>query len=64
MERGKTVVRIYSDSEYAVKCVNKYLADWVINDNTAKKNIKYIVDIHDRMKNSPFKMELLHIRAH
>lgn len=54
---------IYSDSEYSVKTFNEWLPKWLI---TKKEylNPDIINETMDHMKNAPFKIVLIHIRAH
>lgn len=57
------VVNIYSDSEYSVKTFNEWLPKWL---KSKKKylNQDIIDEINDHMLNSPFKVNLIHVRAH
>lgn len=54
---------IYSDSEYSVKTFNEWLPKWI---KTKKEymNPDIINEIVDHMRNAPFKIVLVHIRAH
>lgn len=54
---------IYSDSEYSVKTFNEWLPKWL---KTKKEylNPDIINETMDHMKNAPFKIILVHIRAH
>lgn len=58
-----TKLTIYSDSEYSVKTFNEWLPKWL---KTKKDylNPDIINEIMDHMKNAPFKIVLMHIRAH
>jgi ribonuclease HI len=54
---------IYSDSEYSVKTFNEWLPKWL---RTKKEymNPDIINEIMDHIKNAPFKIAFIHIRAH
>ncbi len=56
-------VNIYSDSEYSVKTFNVWLPKWI---STGKKylNPDIIDEIRDHLDNAPFKVKLVHVRAH
>lgn len=57
------IVNIYSDSEYSVKTFNIWYQNW---KKTKKEylNADIIDEVIDHMKNAPFKINLIHIRAH
>jgi len=61
-EQIKTV-NIYSDSEYSVKTFNIWLPKW-LKEKKEYLNKDIIDEIKDHMDNSPFKIKLIHIRAH
>jgi ribonuclease HI len=62
MPRIKKLI-IYSDSEYSVKIYNKWLNTWL---KTGKEylNPDIINETTDHIKNAPFKIALIHVRAH
>jgi ribonuclease HI len=57
------VVNIYSDSEYSVKTFNIWYPNW---KKTKKEylNADIIDEVADHIENAPFKVNLIHIRAH
>ena len=57
------VVNIYSDSEYSIKTFNIWLAKWKISKKNYL-NADIINEIDDHIKNSSFKINFIHIRAH
>jgi ribonuclease HI len=54
---------IYSDSEYSVKTFNDWLPKW-LKSGKEYLNPDIINETCDHMKNAPFKIVLVHVRAH
>ena len=54
---------IYSDSEYSVKTFNIWLPQW-LKSGKEYMNPDIINETMDHMKNAPFKIVLVHVRAH
>lgn len=57
------LVNIYSDSEYSVKTFNVWFPKWKKN-NKPYKNPDIINEIDEHIKIAPFKVNLIHVRAH
>ena len=57
------IINIYSDSEYCVKTFNNWLPKWK-KINKKYLNADIIDEISDHISNSPFKVNLFHVRAH
>lgn len=57
------LVNIYSDSEYSVKTFNVWFPKWKKN-NKLYKNPDIINEIDEHIKIAPFKVNLIHVRAH
>jgi len=57
------VLNIYSDSEYSVKTFNIWLPKW-LKQGKEYLNPDIINEIKDHMDNAPFKINIIHIRAH
>lgn len=56
-------VNIYSDSEYSVKSLTLWLKKWKTNGKDYL-NKDIIDDIDECMSKAPFKVNLIHVRAH
>ncbi len=56
-------VNIYSDSEYSVKTFNIWLSKW-LKEGKEYLNKDLIDEIKDHMDSAPFKINLIHVRAH
>jgi ribonuclease HI len=54
---------IYSDSEYSVKTYNEWLPQW-IKTGKSYLNSDIINETQDHIKNAPFTVKLIHVRAH
>lgn len=57
------VVNIYSDSEYSVKTFNVWLPGWK-KKKKEYKNPDIIDEIDEHIRIAPFKVVLIHVRAH
>ena len=57
------LVNIYSDSEYSVKTFNIWLPQWKKNKKSFK-NPDIINEIETLIQMAPFKVILIHVRAH
>jgi len=58
-----TQINIYSDSEYSVKTFNIWLSKWK-KTNKPYLNSDIINEIDEQIQVSPFKVNIIHIRAH
>jgi len=56
-------INIYSDSEYSVKSINIWYKNW-IKTNKKYENKDIIDEIIDHKNHAPFKVNLIHVRAH
>jgi len=56
-------LKIYSDSEYSVKTINKWYKEWLKNGKDYK-NKDIIDDIMLLIKEVSFNVEIIHVRSH
>jgi ribonuclease HI len=56
-------INIYSDSEYSVKSITIWYKNW-IKTNKDYQNKDIIDQIMDHIEHAPFKVNLIHVRAH
>lgn len=55
-------IKIYTDSQYSIDCVQKWYDMWIEKNNFNKRNIELIRDIYNKKKWIGF--ELIYIKAH